>query len=78
METRSSNRSDWMYIKSTIDYFYKPRTFALDKIFATSKTKLIKQDTKINAKTNDYSREIKVIMVPDYDREEELNQKIEN
>ena len=78
METRSSNRSDWMYIKSTIDFFYKPRTFALDKIFATSKTELIKQDTKINAKTNDSSREIKVIMVADYDREEELNQKIEN
>ena len=47
METRPSNKSDWMYIKSKIDYFYKPRTFALDKKFATTKSALIKQDHKI-------------------------------
>lgn len=73
METRSSNRSDWMYIKSTIDYFYKPRTFALDKIFATTKSELIQQDVKINSKINDLNREVKVIVVADYDRDENLN-----
>ncbi len=77
METRSSNRSDWMYIKSTIDYFYKPRTFALDKIFATTKSELIQQDVKINSKINDLNREVKVIVVADYDRDEILNNIIE-
>ena len=77
METRSSNRSDWMYIKSTIDYFYKPRTFALDKIFATTKSELIQQDVKINSKINDLNREVKVIVVADYDRNENLNNIIE-
>ena len=77
METRSSNRSDWMYIKSTIDYFYKPRTFALDKIFATTKSELIQQDVKINSKINDLNREVKVIVVADYDRDENLNNIIE-
>ena len=76
LETRSSNRSDWMYINSTIDYFYKPRTFALDKIFATSKTELIQQDVKIKSKINDSDREVKVILVADYDRDEELNNRI--
>ena len=76
METRSSNRSDWMYIKSSIDYFYKPRTFALDKIFATTKSELISQDTKIKSKIDDPTREVKVIIVADYDREEDLNDKI--
>ena len=77
LETRSSNKSDWMYIKSTIDYFYKPRTFSLDKIFATTKTKLIQQDRIIENKTRDITRETKVILVADYDRDEVLNVKIE-
>ena len=76
METRSSNKSDWMYIKSSIDYFYKPRTFALDKIFATTKSELISQDTKIKSKIDDSTREVKVIIVADYDRKEDLNDKI--
>ncbi len=76
METRSSNRSDWMYIKSSIDYFYKPRTFALDKIFATTKSELISQDTRIKSKIDDPTREVKVIIVAYYDREEDLNDKI--
>ena len=77
METRSSNRSDWMYIKSTIDYFYKPRTFALDKIFATTKSELIQQDVRINNIINGSTREVKVIVVADYDRDEDLNKTIE-
>ncbi len=73
-----SNKSDWMYIKSTIDFFYLPRTFALDKIFATSKSELINQDIKIANKTKSIDREIKIIIVADYDREEELNNRIIN
>ena len=76
METRPSNKSDWMYIKSTIDYFYKPRTFALDKIFATSKSELVQQGKKINSKMDDSNRKTKVIIVADYDREEDLNDTI--
>ena len=77
LETRSSNRSDWMYIKSTIDY-YIPRTFSLDVIYANSKTKLILQNAKIKNKINNSDREVKIIIVADYDRDEELNYKIEN
>ena len=29
VETRSSNRSDWMYIKSALDYYYKPRFYEI-------------------------------------------------
>ena len=76
METRSAVRSDWMYIKSAIDYFYRPRTFALDKIFASSKGELIKQDKKLESKKNDKNREFKIIIVADYDREEEINDRI--
>lgn len=41
METRSSNKSDYMYIKSTLDYYYEPRTYGIKKIFATTKSLLI-------------------------------------
>ena len=47
METRSSNQLDYMYVKSTIDYYYQSRTFGITKIFATSKSQLTKQDNKI-------------------------------
>lgn len=38
VETRSSNRSDWMYIKSALDYYYKPRFYeiTLGKYLATT------------------------------------------
>ena len=73
METRASSKSDWMYIKSTIDYYYKPRTYSLKKIFAKTKTELIKQDTKINNQISNTQRTSKVIICADYDRDEEIN-----
>ncbi len=73
METRSSSKTDWMYIKSTIDYYYKPRSYSLKKIFAKTKTELIKQDTKINNQIISSQRISKVIIFADYDRNEELN-----
>ena len=77
METRSSSKSDWMYIKSTIDYYYKPRSCSLKKIFARTKTELIKQDAKINNLINSTERISNVIICADYDRDEELNSIIE-
>ena len=72
-ETRSSSKSDWMYIKSTIDYYYKPRSCSLKKIFAKTKTELIKQDAKISILINNTQRSSKVIICADYDRDEEIN-----
>ena len=54
METRSSNKSDYMYIKSTLDYYYEPKTYGIKKIFATTKSLLIKQDKK-NRKIMQYN-----------------------
>ncbi len=59
METRSSNMSDWMYIKSTIDYYYKPRSYSLKKIFAKTKTQLTKQDAKIKDQIKNSQRTLK-------------------
>lgn len=38
---------------------------------------MIQQDVKIKSKINDSDREVKVILVTDYDRDEELNNRIE-
>ncbi len=46
IETRASNGSDWMYIKSALDYYYKPRTYGIKKIFANCKSELINQTKK--------------------------------
>ena len=73
METRSSNKSDYMYIKSTIDYYYKPRTFGITKLYAETKSKLITQDAKIESIKAKTDRNVIVILCADYDREEELN-----
>lgn len=76
VETRSSNRSDWMYIKSALDYYYKSRTYGIKKIFATSKTELINQTNKVNEYISKIQREPIVLLCADYDRKEELNEKI--
>lgn len=41
-ETRSSSKTDYKYIKSVIDYYYKPRSYSIKPIYATSKPELIK------------------------------------
>lgn len=76
METRSKSKTDWMYVKSTIDYYYKPRTFRILKIFAKCKTELIKQDVKIQNELDSFNKTNKVIIIADYDREEETNNSI--
>ena len=78
METKSSSKTDWMYIKSTIDYYYKPRTYSLKKIFAKSKSELIQQERKIKDAIKSTERIAQVIICADYDREEQLNNKIIN
>ena len=76
METTSQNLSDWMYIKSTLDYFYEPRTYGISKIFAGSKSKLIQQDENIKSKIKNTERTPIVILCADYDRDETLNKHI--
>lgn len=73
METRSSNKSDYMYIKSTLDYYYEPRTYGIKKIFATTKSLLIKQDKKIEKLCNTTERKPVIIVIADYDQDEPLN-----
>ena len=76
METRASNKSDYMYIKSTLDYFYGTRTFAITPIYAKTKSQLIQQDVKIKKAIQDSKRKTIVIVCADIDREEELNSNI--
>ncbi len=73
METRSSNKSDYMYIKSTLDYYYEPRTYGIKKIFATTKSLLIKQEKKIEKLCNMTERKPVIIVIADYDQDEPLN-----
>lgn len=75
VDTRSSNRSDWMYIKSALDYYYKSRTYGIKKIFATSKTELINQTNKVNEYILKSQGEPIVLLCADYDRKEKLNEK---
>ncbi len=69
METRASNESDWKYIKSALDYYYKPRTYGITKIFAKCKPELMKQDKRIEqAVKNAAPRKPVVVVCADYDR----------
>lgn len=78
METRSSNKSDYMYIKSPLDYYYEPRTYGIKKIFATTKSLLIKQEKKIEKLCNMTERKPVIIVIADYDQDEPLNDIITN
>lgn len=76
MESRPSNKSDWMYIKSALDFYYKARTYGLYKIFAGTKSALLTQEKKIEKIRNCSRRTSTVILCADYDRESELNERI--
>ena len=76
VETRASNRSDWMYIKSALDYYYGSRTYGISPIFAKCKPELITQDKKIDKAIKDSKRTPYVVICTDYDRDEDLNNKI--
>ncbi len=73
METTTSAKTDWMYIKKTIDFYYKPRSFSLEKVFSRTKPELIKQDKKINKIISNSVRKSIVFICADYDRDEEIN-----
>ena len=62
-----------MYIKSTLDYYYEPRTYGIKKIFATTKSLLIKQEKKIEKLCNMTERKPVIIVIADYDQDEPLN-----
>lgn len=79
VETRASCESDYRYIKSAIDYFYVERSFKLSKIFAKTKSELIKCDKQINALKTKYDGNSVVIICADYDRDDDpINKEIEN
>lgn len=78
-ETRASSKTDYKYIKSVIDYYYKPRSFSIKPIYATSKSELIKQDKKIEKEINDYPGQTIVVLFADVDLgDDNLNNKILN
>ena len=69
LETRPSCNSDYRYIKATIDYFYKPRSFSIKPVYAKNKSELVKQDTKIEEIIKRYVGVSKVVVCADYDCE---------
>ena len=78
-ETRSSSKSDYKYIKSVLDYFYEPRSFSIKKIFASSKTSLIKQDSKISRIMSSYPGKSFAVLFTDVDsKDDQLNNEIMN
>ena len=78
METRASCGSDFMYIKSALDYYYCERSYTLTKIFATNKSSLIKCEGKIRKSISKYCGESVVVICADYDCNDSiLNKSIE-
>ena len=78
IETRASCKSDYRYVKSTIDYFYGERSYKISKIFAKTKSELIKQDFKIISYISRYEGKSVVLICADYDRDSDsLNNDIE-
>ena len=71
LETRSSAKTDYQYVKTAFDYFYG-RAAQLSKVFAKCKSELIKQDKNISEKKKRYSGESIVVVVSDYDRENDV------
>ncbi len=67
LETNPVSRSDYYYIKSLIDYFYKPRSFAIKKIYAKSKGELTKKDKLILKYILSYKAKSEVVICADFD-----------
>ena len=79
METTSSCNSDYRYLLSTINYYYRSRQFGIGKIYAGSKSSLTKKDAQIKKEINSHTDESKVILCADYDDEfDPLNKEITN
>lgn len=79
METRPSCNSDYRYLKATIDYFYKPRSFNIQKIYAGNKSELLNQARKIQIEKQKFNGESVVVVCADYDRPDDpLNEQLIN
>lgn len=81
IETNKQNNSDYMYIKSTLDYYYGQRVCGITPIYAKTKTELTKQDSKIKKAIEQCKKSQRTpipIIVADYDREEFSNEVIIN
>lgn len=79
LECNGKNRSDFLYVKNTLDHYYN--TWKNDKIiyvYSGGKSELINQEKKILNYIKNYRGKTRTIIVADYDREDDiLNQKIE-
>jgi len=77
LETRPSNRSDYMYVKSTLDYYYGSRSYGITPIYAKSKSQLMDQESRIKKAIKESKRFPVVILFADVDnKEEKLNENI--
>lgn len=76
-ESTAKAKTDYKYIKSLLDYYYKPRSFSYDKIFAETKSQLIKKDSQIKSKLKGFNDRAEVIICADYDsKDDSTNEKI--
>lgn len=71
LETRKSCNSDYRYIKATIDYFYKPRSFSIRPIYAKNKSELLNQERKIIDEKHKYGGQSVVVICADFDRQDD-------
>lgn len=77
METRKSCNSDYRYLKTTIDYFYVPRSFSIKPIYAKNKSELLNQNKKIDEEKRKYNDQSIVVVCADYDKEDDpLNEQL--
>ncbi len=77
LETNVSTKTDYIYIKKCIDYFYGKRAFKLTPIYAGCKSKLIQQQSKIDSYKKCYEGITNTIIVGDVDdKDNSQNEKI--
>lgn len=77
LETTATNKSDWMYVKSVLDYYYGERTSHLHPIYAKSKSKLTNVGAKIKREIENAKGKTVVIICADCDEHDEVqNDKI--
>ena len=70
-ETRASCQSDYIYVKSAIDFFYVERKHKITPIYAKAKSELTNCGKKIKDYVNKYEGDSKVILFADYDKEDD-------
>ena len=79
LETRSSSKTDYRYIKSAIDFYYVERSFKLTPVYAKSKSELMHCEKRIRAYENNYPEKTVVVFCADYDHDGDssLNERLE-